>query len=92
MGEVWVEKGRYKSGEEVHGERGQTERRGLIPGREKKRDCLIVRVWLSVDSSSNIGLWTQAHGDTRGNALDSPWGLSPKDLAWRVQRDRLAPQ
>lgn len=43
----------------------------------------MVRIWRSVDSSSNAGLWTQAHWDTRGEALDSLSGLSPKDLVWR---------
>lgn len=38
LGEVWAEKRRYKSGEEVHGGRGQMERKVLIPDMEKKRD------------------------------------------------------
>lgn len=78
-----MEKRRYKSGEEVHGGRGQMERKVLMPGKEKKRDFFLVRIWMSVDSSSNAGLWTQAHWDARGDTLDSLSGLSPKDLVWR---------
>jgi len=85
LGEVWVEKGRYKSGEEVHGRRGQMERQALIAGKKKKRDFLMVRVWRSVDCSSNAGLWAPAYWDTRRDTLDSPSGLFPKDLVWRAR-------